>query len=60
MKFNKRKFFRNFLFLILFITLVLLGVYVWKTPEARDNIYKYYSSFIANFIIPEVNGILNL
>jgi len=49
MKFNKRKFFRNFLFLILFIALVLGGVYLWKTPKARENIYMYYLDFISNF-----------
>jgi len=49
MKFNKRKFFRNILFLILFIALSLAVVYLWKTPEARDNIYKYYSEFISSF-----------
>ena len=49
MKFNKRKFFRNLFFLILFIALVLAGVYLWKTPEARENIYAYYSGFISSF-----------
>jgi len=49
MKFNKRKFFRNFIFLILFIGLVLGGVYLWKTPKARENIYMYYLDFISNF-----------
>lgn len=49
MKFNKRKFFRNILFLILFVVLVLAGVYLWKTPEARENIYTYYSNLISNF-----------
>ena len=54
MKFNKRKFFRNFIFLILFIALVLLGVYLYKTPEARNNIYEYYSSLIASFKEEEI------
>jgi len=49
MKFNKRKFFRNLLFLVLFIALVLTGVYLWKNPEARDNVYTYYFNFISNF-----------
>ncbi len=49
MKFNKRKFFRNIFFLILFIALVLGGVYLWKTPEARENIYSYYLNFISSF-----------
>lgn len=54
MKFNKRKFFRNFFLLVLFISLVLFGIYLWKTPEARNNIYKYYSSFISNFKDEEI------
>lgn len=49
MKFNKRKFLKNLFLLILFVTLVVLGVYVFKTPEARENIYEYYSNFIASF-----------
>ena len=49
MRFNKRKFFRNFVFFILFVTLVVLGVYLWKVPEARENIYSYYSDLVANF-----------
>ena len=49
MRFNKKKFFRNFIFFILFVTLVVLGVYLWKVPEARENIYSYYSDLVANF-----------
>lgn len=49
MRFNKKKFFKNFFFFILFIALVLTGVYIWKTPEARENIYKYYSEFLSSF-----------
>ncbi len=49
MRFNKKKFFRNFIFFILFVTLVVLGVYLWKVPEARENIYSYYSDLVASF-----------
>ncbi len=49
MRFNKKKFFRNFIFFILFVTLVVLGVYLWKVPEARENIYSYYSDLMASF-----------
>lgn len=49
MKFNKKKFFKNLFLLILFICLVLAGVYLWKTPEARENIYTYYSEIISSF-----------
>jgi len=49
MKFNKKKFFRNMVFLILFVALVVYGVYLYKTPEARQNIAVYYSSLMANF-----------
>lgn len=49
MKFNKKKFFKNLFLLILFICLILAGVYLWKTPEARENIYTYYSSILSNF-----------
>ena len=49
MRFNKKKFFRNFIFFILFVTLVALGVYLWKVPEARENIYSYYSKIISSF-----------
>ena len=55
MRFNKRKFFRNFFFLILFVALVIAGVYVWRVPEARDNIASYYSKFLANFKEEVVN-----
>lgn len=54
MKFNRKKFFRNFLFLILFVVLILLGVYLWKVPEARERIYLYYSDFLSNFRNEEV------
>jgi len=54
MKFNKRKFFRNLLFLILFIALILLGIYLWKTPQARENIYLYYSKLISSFSEEEI------
>ena len=49
MKLNKKKFFRNMVFLILFVTLIVYGVYLYKTPEARQNIAVYYSSLLANF-----------
>lgn len=49
MKFNKRKFFRNFLVLILFVAVLLGGIYLWKTPKARENIYGSYLEFISNF-----------
>lgn len=49
MKFNKKKFFKNFFFLILFTILILLGIYIWKVPEARERMYVYYSEFISNF-----------
>ena len=49
MKFNKKKFFRNIFLLILFVCLILCGVYLWKTPSARDNIYAYYSEIISSF-----------
>lgn len=54
MKFNRKKFFRNFLFLILFVVLILLGVYLWKVPEARERIYLYYSEFVAGFKDEEI------
>ena len=37
MKFNKRKFFRNFFFLILFVALVLTGVYLLITSGTLTN-----------------------
>lgn len=49
MKFNKKKFFRNMVFLILFVTIIVYGVYLYKTPEARQNIAVYYSSLMENF-----------
>ena len=54
MKFNKRKFLKNLFFFILFISLVVLGVYLWKTPEARNNIYEYYSEVLARFSDEEI------
>lgn len=54
MKFNKRKFFKNMFLLVLFICLVVCGVYLWKTPEARENIYEYYSELLLSFSEEEV------
>jgi hypothetical protein len=54
MRFNKRKFLKNLFFFILFISLVVLGVYLWKTPEARNNIYEYYSEVLASFSDEEI------
>lgn len=54
MRFNKRKFLKNLFFLILFVAIVVLGVYLWKTPEARNNIYEYYSEVLASFSEDEV------
>lgn len=54
MKFNKRKFFRNVFVLILFIGAVLGGIYLWKTPKARDTIYTKYLSFISSFEKDEI------
>lgn len=54
MKFNKRKFFKNMFLLALFISLVVCGVYLWKTPEARENIYEYYSKILLSFSEDEV------
>lgn len=54
MKFNKRKFLKNLFFFILFVSVVVLGVYLWKTPEARNNIYEYYSEVLASFSDEEV------
>ncbi len=54
MKFNKRKFFKNMFLLVLFICLVVCGVYLWKTPEARENIYEYYSELLLSFSEDEV------
>lgn len=54
MKFNKRKFFKNMFLLVLFICLVVCGVYLWKTPEARENIYEYYSELLLSFSEDEI------
>ena len=54
MKFNKRKFFKNIFLLILFLGLVVCGIYLWKTPDARNNIYEYYSKILASFSEDEV------
>ncbi len=54
MKFNKKKFFKNFLLLILFVALITLGVYLWKMPEAREKIYTYYSELISSFKNDEI------
>ena len=39
---------------ILFIALVLGSVYLWKTPEARNNIYEYYSEVLASLSDEEI------
>lgn len=54
MRFNKRKFLKNLFSFILFISLVVLGVYLWKTPEARNNIYEYYSEVLASLSDEEI------
>ncbi len=54
MKFNKKKFFKNLLLLILFVILITLGAYLWKTPEAREKIYVYYSELISSFKNDEI------
>ena len=58
MKFNKKKFFKNLFLLILFICLVLAGVYLWKTPEARENIYRDYSDIAAIGTVADVMPII--
>lgn len=60
MKLNKKKFFRNIVFLILFITLIVYGVYLYKTPEARQNIISYYSALLSKFNDEELKTVEEL
>lgn len=60
MKINKKKFIKRILFLIIFISFVIYGIYLWKTPSKRDELFSYYYSIIFKFKKEEINNTENV